>query len=200
MKICPPPEKHELALYSPEGGLHGYEHELAPHRNYWAKQEARAEAEVIPALGDLSMALRSQLEYGLRYWSLVEKNPRFHPLQRERVRRIALATLAISTLAQSQWEADIHIGDAIGEKRAETMVDMYAEFDETALPLEFRVHTPPVANNEPATVWYRTSTLFVRQVRPAEPTDYLRQFLRECDIAVDFANTETIYPFLPSNS
>lgn len=193
---CPPPDREDLAINRPEGDLHGYESALSAAHRYWSRKQQQGIDEVNPAQEDLSRSLCASLDLSVPQY--INRRPDADPLAMERLRRIALNTLALSMLFRSLWgTTDDRLKDGIGRGRAQIIMDMYADAD--VMPLDYRIHALSVRGEDaPPEVWHKTSNLYVRQVRPVEPTDNLRSFLVEHSIAADFGQMETLYPYLAS--
>lgn len=122
----------------------------------------------------------------------------------ENARRRVLSALGISMLLRAEWEGlPAAVPTAVGPQgEFGTILDIVVdERPNLAKRRESRVHTSiAVENALPADAseqWYKQGNLWVRQVRPAEPTDYLvNVFLPQMNVEPDFTQFETVYPYV----
>lgn len=195
----PAPRRRDLAKYNKRDGL-GFEKSqeaLEEHTEHWAAERVRAlQKGNMPAYDMASTILGVTVSF-TEAWEETRRRP-VNDRARERSRLTLLNAIALGTLLREQWRggaASTLQGDPTEEGHANTVLDIYVD---RGNPLDFRVHTPAIRTSEaPDEVWYRTDNLYVRQVRPIEPTDAVAKTLARQNIHIDTEVMETLYPYIP---
>lgn len=196
-----PPSQADLAIYNPGGGLNGYEHSLGANQLYWERQVQTTHDDVKIAGYDISSHLSGQLDRAHQDWNAAQLGLETDPNQIEYTRKIALNTLAMGLFMRSMRTTVLDAGDAVGTGRANFVIDMGEGNTGSAERIEFKIHVPQ--KDDEVVVperWYRAGNIYLKYVRPAEPTPTLLKDLFMRGVQVDLDNFETIYPYLPSRT
>lgn len=196
-----PPNQADLAIYNPGGGLNGYEHSLDANQLYWERQVQTTHDDVKIVGYDISSHLSSQLNRAHQDWNAAQLGLETDPNQIEYTRKIALNTLAMGLFIRSMRTTVLDAGDAVGTGRANFVIDMGEGNTGSAERIEFKIHVPQ--KDDEVVVperWYRAGNIYLKYVRPAEPTPTLLKDLFMRGVQVDLDNFETIYPYLPSRT
>lgn len=196
----PPPKKRQLAKYNQRDylGFPGSESALQEHTDFWRAERQRAFDAADLATYDMSNTILETTVMFTETWHETYRRP-VTDRSRERSRRTLLNAMALGALLRESWSEEITgvpAGDAKVAGRAETILDIYVD---RGMPLDFRIHTPTIREEDaPAEVWYRTDNLYVRQVRPMEPTEAVAETLQAHRVSIEADQLETLYPYIPS--
>lgn len=200
---CGAPKRQEKAASNPTSTLDKYETDINEARRYWKGEAVRAIRLGNKALFEMGEAIGDCLTDAAYEWNLLARSPNAmsHGLALEKTRRKALGALGVSELLRLSWpDGNSEVPLLVDEDgKFGTVLDMIE--DSVQNWQDFRVHTPiamPQAIPEGAgEQWYKEGELWIRQVRPAEPTDYLRgTLLPSIGIAPDFSRHETLFPYV----
>jgi hypothetical protein len=199
------PSPDQLAVNNPQATLDKYRREISGAVKHWENEEARARKTGSAALRSMSTAILQELSERST-WTRAGRHMELpqNRLDMENARRRVLSALAVSMILRAEWEdlpaaVPNFVGPA-GEHGVilDIVADMRLNPEKRN---ESRVHMPIAVDNAlPAgesEQWYTQGDLWVRHVRPAEPTDYLvNTFLPRMGIEPDFTQFETVYPYV----
>jgi hypothetical protein len=197
------PDDSAKALLNPASTPGKYQAEITDTARFWGEQAARAGAMGSGALLSMSQSILGALSLSLTTWNKLVRDPSAPDRDdgMEFSRKMALSTVAVSTLLRHYWEYRVSEQEQIefiDEKCPHgTVLDMVA----TKPWEDFRVHTAITAESTPpegpAEQWYREGDLWVRHARSAEPTRYLeRVFLPQIGVQLNFSQYETLVPHM----
>lgn len=199
------PSPDQLAVNNPSATPDRYRREISDAVEHWKGERARARKVGSEALLSMASTILGELnekstwKKACRHLELSQNR-----LAAENARRRVISMLGISVLLRTEWEGlPAAVPSFVGPQgELGTLLDIVV--DERPNPeerSESRVHTPIVVESAlpdgPNRQWYRQGELWVRQVRPAEPTDYLVEvFLPRMNVEPDFTQLETVYPYV----
>jgi hypothetical protein len=199
---CGELSRQDKAIFNPRATLKRYQPEINDARRYWQGEAEQARATGNGVLVAMGRTVVDRLTETSLAWNELARNPDApgNRIGLEQARRLALSTLGISMLLRQEWADSPAVApDIVGEDgQVGTILDMVVD---THAWKDFRVHTPIIAEgaipegaNEQ---WYKEGGLWVRQVRPADPTGYLKnEFLPAMGVDSDFSRFETIFPYV----
>lgn len=200
----------EVAVYNQSITPYEYRRQIDDSVRYWNSETARAAKTGSGALHSMSATILNEFEVGRRTWRNANRHVRI-PENREIAeiaRRRVLSALGVSMLLRSEWDGQpAAVPDFVGPQGElgtvlDIVVDQRLNPDRSS---ESRVHVLAAAPNalpaDAAEQWYKEGDLWVCQVRPAEPTDYLvGEFLPRIGIEnPDFTQHETLYPYVAAS-
>lgn len=200
------PSPEQLAVNNPNSTPYTHRREIDDAIKYLDGEAWRARKTGSKAL----LSMTGQLLDGLNARQDWRKASRkmYQPESRrdmEIARRKVMSALGVTMLLRMEGEglpAMVPRDIQDGELELATMLDLVSdERPHVAVREESRVHVPIVANSvlpeDGGDQWCREGNLWVRQVRPAEPTTFMTDvFLPGKGITPDFTHHETLYPFI----
>ncbi|HSW66412.1 MAG TPA: hypothetical protein VLI54_04730 [Bacillota bacterium] len=198
---CVNPGRDRLAIYNPSSTLVKYQDEIDRMTRHWESEQARALQAKSEALLDASQAILGFLHpdfVKMRSQTGLRQQIATQLANKELVRRTTLSALGVALLLSSEWTDQTVVPQTVSpDGGIGTINDMIVDPNRWQ---EFRIHTPPVTTETGKLAqWYYENDLYSLQVRPAEPTTYLRRtHLPNLGISVDFRGLETVYPFVPA--
>lgn len=203
---CGEPSPEQRAVDNKSATLDKYRREIGDAIKHWQREEARARKTGSEALLSMSSTILTKLNEK-HTWTRTSRHlerPQ-NRLAMERARRRVLSALGISMLLRGEWESGpAVVPNLVGPNGELGTVNDIVE-DQRPNPekrIESRVHTPIAVESalpdDAGNQWYKEGGLWVNQVRPADPTDYLVDvFLPGLGIIEpDFSGHETLYPYV----
>jgi hypothetical protein len=199
------PSPDQLAVNNQQATLDKYRREIGDAVKHWQSEQARAAKTGSAALKSMSGTILGELSKR-GDWVRAGRHLEVpqNRIDMENARRRVLSALAVSMLLRAEGEGlPAAVPNFVGSQgELGTILDVVV--DERVNPekrSESRVHMPIVVDSAlPAGAseqWYTQGDLWVRQVCPAEPTDYLvNTFLPRMKIEPDFTHFETVYPYV----
>jgi hypothetical protein len=196
---CAKPEQEQVALRNQSAMPNNYLPEIKDAARHWRAEVARAGETGSGALLSMSSMILRELTEPTRVWARARDR-----LSMEVARRRVISALGVSMLLRASWDDEpVAVPDFTGPSgELGTLLDIVMDArPDPPEPSDSRVHTtisvenalPSGANEQ----WYQHGDLWIRQVRPAEPTDFLvNEFLPNLGIEPDFSQFETIYPYV----
>jgi len=196
---CAKPAQDQLALRNQSAVPGNYLPDIGDARRYWRAEVARAGQTGSRALLSMSSTILKEITEPLGIWASADDS-----LSMEVARRRIVSALGVSKLLRASWaNQPAVVPDFTGPSgELGTLLDIVVDArPDPPEPSDSRVHTtifienalPSGANEQ----WYQHGDLWLRQVRPAEPTDFLvNEFLPNLGIEPDFSQLETIYPYV----